>query len=110
MTLDDEGHVTHGVTVSAYPPAILVDAVRRTTALLRGGTFALRSGKITSGQQRLRLRATVDTAREQAVGGGLAQVGFGEDNGLAYGTFTQGTGRRVKITVETVRVKTATGP
>ena len=103
--LDDAGHVREVTPLGLHPPAILLELAQRTTAMLHGSTFALRAGKVTAGRHVLRLHARLDTSPDQGVRGGLAEVGFGEEGSLAYGTFTQSSGRRVKVTVQTVRVE-----
>ncbi|HEY4116998.1 MAG TPA: hypothetical protein VGM56_04055 [Byssovorax sp.] len=94
-----EGHAFEG---REPPPAALVALAKGTIASIDGGTFALRSGAVAHGTERLRLVATI------ADGGAGARdeldfVQFDGVNGEA--AFTQSGGRRVSVSVTVVRVE-----
>jgi hypothetical protein len=93
------------------PPAHLLKAAKNTVVLLRGGTFALQGGSVTSGKQILRLSVELsDTAPPEDSSGagafGLASSWKGK-SGVA--SFTQTSGRHVEIKVEFLRVELTRG-
>jgi hypothetical protein len=105
--VSEEGKISGFEPITKNPPAHLINAVKRTLALVQGGVFALAGGSVTSGRQVLRLSAelsdttvSVDEAKS-ATAFGLESHWEGH-KGLA--TFTQSGGRHVEITVEFVRV------
>ena len=103
ILVDDDGRITGWEPLKPNPPAHLASVVRRTLGLMRGGTFALRDGAVSSGRQILRLSAEVS---DVAVGTDPFELGRGDwdgRKGVAY--FTQTSGRHVEIKVELVRVE-----
>ncbi len=111
VMIGEDGKITGIEPLAQNPPSHLVNAAKRTVALLRGGIFALQGGSVTAGKQILRLSAELsdeappeDPSRAGAFG--LASRWEGK-RGVA--SFTQTSGRHVEITVEFLRVELTRG-
>jgi outer membrane biosynthesis protein TonB len=103
ILVGDDGRITGWEPLKPNPPAHLAAVVKRTLPLMRGGTFAINNGAVTSGRQILRLSAEVS---DVDVGTDPFELGRGDwdgKKGVAY--FTQTSGRHVEIKVELVRVE-----
>ncbi|UQA60003.1 hypothetical protein [Polyangium aurulentum] len=103
ILVGEDGRITGWEPLKPNPPAHLASVVKRTLGLMRGGTFAIRDGAVSSGRQILRLSAEVS---DVAVGADPFELGRGDwdgRKGVAY--FTQTSGRHVEIKVELVRVE-----
>jgi hypothetical protein len=112
VIISEEGKITGFEPITHNPPSHLLNTLKRTVALLRGGTFALQGGAVTAGRQILRLSAELsDTpapAEEPSVAGAFNLASRWEGKrGVA--SFTQTSGRHVEITVEFLRVEITSG-
>ncbi len=108
VIIDEEGKLNGFETLSKNPPAHLINAMKRTLALLKGGLFALQGGSVTSGRQMLRLSVELsDTTVTEDEAAGASAFGLASEwkdkKGVA--SFTQRSGRHVEISVEFVRVE-----
>jgi hypothetical protein len=105
IDVDADGKIARFEPLDRDPPKHLVALVRRTTALLGAGTFAIRLGSVTGGRQTLRVRASLSDEGEDAVG-----LSFKYEGGHGLAAFTQSAGRRVEVDVEVVRVEVHEAP
>jgi len=105
ITIDPTGRIQGYELLGDAPPKQLEHLAKRTLALLKAGTFALQSGSVSEGRERLRIRATTsDTAAGEETGG-PAGLSFAYDGKKGKAGFTQSNGRHVEILVEVVEVK-----
>lgn len=99
IRLDEEGRVADWEPQSANPPAQLLRALRRTVAMLGAGTFRLRDAA-GAGVDAFRLRAHVSDEPAPTGAIALEQTWTG---GHGEASFTQASGRRVRVVIDRVR-------
>lgn len=99
LSLDDDGHLEVTRTAESAPPA-LAALVKRTVALLRGGTYAARGGA--SGPLVLRLVVRVRDVSAANVQGGDVELDWAFEGGKGHASFLREGGRRVDVTVSVV--------
>jgi hypothetical protein len=104
ITIDETGHITGYKPAKGDAPQQLLAVVKRTIALLDAGTFALRSGVVSAGNEVLRIRAVVSDVDESEMGG-AAGLAFSYERGKGEARFTQPGGRQVEVSVAVVRVE-----
>ncbi len=99
--LDASGRVASSSASPTTAPE-LVELLRRTTALLRGGTFGARAGEAGSGIQRFLVRAVItDTGAPDAAGGAI-ELSFEVSGGVGRAAFVRAGGRRVDVELRRV--------
>jgi hypothetical protein len=95
ITLDDDGHLAL-TSLPANASPLLEGLVKRTVALLRGGSYAVR-GPSASLTITLSARALdVDVAK---IEGGNVELGWTFESGVGHASFLRDGGRRVDVTV-----------
>lgn len=94
--LDADGHVGSSSASPSTAPE-LAELLRRTTFLLKGGTFAPRGGAAAAGTLRYSVRASVtDTGLPDAEGGAI-ELSFDVSGGVGHAAFVRAGGRRVDV-------------
>ncbi len=101
--VDEGGHVTSAEPRGLDRPKPLVSLVRRTIPLLEAGTFAIRDGAVTAGDEVLEIRATVSQVDADGVGAG-SPVSLSHDPDKGTAAFTQANGRHVDVAVRVLHV------
>ncbi|MRG95991.1 hypothetical protein [Polyangium spumosum] len=111
LIVSEEGKITGVEPLAPSPPAHLLKAIKNTTLLLRGGTFALQGSSVTAGKQILKLTVELsDTeAPEDTSGAGAFGLAHRWEGKRGVASFTQTSGRHVEITVEFLRVEITRG-
>ena len=100
LALDEDGHLEASRATSDVTPA-LASLVRRTFALLRGGTYAARGGP--TGAMKLRLTVRIRDVPAVNTPGGDVELDWTFDAGRGRASFLRDGGRRVDVTVELLR-------
>jgi outer membrane biosynthesis protein TonB len=101
----DDGKITtfEPMGDDKHPPAHLLALVRRTVALLGGGTFGLRGTSLGAGVEVLELKAITSDGAPATDEGGASSLGYTFDSGRGTAQFTQPNGRHVEIRVRVVK-------
>ena len=106
VEIDETGHIAGWKPEGSGPSAHLGNLVKRTIALLRSGTFAVRGGAVTAGRQTLELGAVVSDAAAPEEGAADSLAWRFED-GRGAASFTQASGRHVEISLRVIRTEVA---
>lgn len=101
--IDAEGRVGGFEPLAEAPAPRLVKLVRRTLALVMGGTFALRSDTVGAGAQIVRFVVRVAPPAEAPAG--PQALAFEYENGHGTASFVSDGGARVEVHVEVLRVE-----
>ena len=106
VEIDEAGHITGWKPEGAGPSQPLENLVKRTVALLRSGTFAVRGGAVTAGRQTIEISAVVSDAAAPEEGA-VDSLAWRFEEGRGAASFTQASGRHVAITLRVVRTEVA---
>lgn len=104
ISISADGHVEGFEPLSPNPPQVLVGLIRRTLAMLRGGTFAVSPGSVSAGTNELRVTAVVSDSAQLDPDTSAAGLAFEYENGKGRASFVQTAGRRVDVKVELLSV------
>lgn len=103
IPIDAEGRVGGFEPLAPEPSPRLVKLVRRTLALIVGGTFALREGTLEAGAQIVRFAVRVAPSADAP--SGPQALAFEYENGHGTASFVPDGGARVEVRVEVLRVE-----